>query len=74
MRKMIDQKFDVWQALNDSATAKQYYNTDDDEIVAAMTYSGIASEMQQQKLKSYGHQLEEFLVSCRFAGLPCSPT
>ncbi|XP_052101134.1 amiloride-sensitive sodium channel subunit alpha-like [Mytilus californianus] len=73
MSKMKNNSINVWSALSDPVTAAAFYKTEDQEMVATFGYATIASEIDQSELKSYGHQIEDFLVSCRFRGMPCSP-
>ena len=73
MSQMKNNSINVWSALSDPVTAAAFYKTEDQEMVATFGYATIAANMDQSELKSYGHQIEDFLVSCRFGGMPCSP-
>ena len=70
---MKNKSINVWSALNNWDTAYTFYRTTDQEMTATFVYATLAIEEDPNELKSYGHQLEDFLVSCRFGGMRCSP-
>ena len=71
--EMKNNSFNVWSALDNWDTANAFYKTTDQEMTATFIYSALAIEVDPDELKSYGHQIEDFLVSCRFGGMQCSP-
>ncbi|BFZ02448.1 hypothetical protein BsWGS_05487 [Bradybaena similaris] len=65
--------FNKWAMLSKLPEESRFYEERDDEYDAAMTYAYITAKLKNSVVEKSGHQKQNFIASCDFAGYQCSP-
>ena len=65
--------FNKWDMLEDSNLSSKFYEERDNGYRAALAFASFSKRHPEAVVMRGGHDIADFIVSCKMGGFMCSP-